>query len=85
MHMTTDQEKHTDLAQSDTPAVEVLITKTLLLTYLQHLYNIAKVTLIWQLLRTKIRLNKNNIMLCLWEAACNAQNWEICDPMSDSA
>lgn len=50
MHMTTDQEKHTDLAQSDTPAVEVLTTKTLLLTYLQHLYNIAKVTLIWQLL-----------------------------------
>lgn len=41
MHMTTDQEKHTDLAQSDTPAVEVLTTKTLLLTYLKHLYNIA--------------------------------------------
>lgn len=24
-------------------------------------------------------------MLCLGEAACNAQNGEICDPMSDSA
>lgn len=50
MHMTTVQEKHTDLAQRDTPAAEVLTTKTPLLTYLQHFYDIAKVTLIWQLL-----------------------------------